>query len=235
MQTFSTLVDDIAEVTCRKGEEQLIAALVNGAVRELESLGLYEQDLVEVRIKTEGASTQPFMWRDAPKNLRAISHVRYSNGVIPVPVKVGRKMEELKGNYYYIAGSYIAFSGAPLGGDIDVAYYQIQPRLKYYAAKDEQPAIREDQESAWKYRYFDPDTQRYSYVDTLGSEEADYEARAKVTNWLLEDYYEAVRAIAVREVFNAFNDVANSSTWTAVANNHKQIFKNLTGIKGIYT
>ena len=61
MQTFSTLVDDIAEVTCRKGEEQLIAALVNGAVRELESLGLYEQDLVEVRIKTEGASTQPFM------------------------------------------------------------------------------------------------------------------------------------------------------------------------------
>ena len=25
MQTFSTLVDDIAEVTCRKGEEQLIS------------------------------------------------------------------------------------------------------------------------------------------------------------------------------------------------------------------
>lgn len=230
---FSQLVDLIADITARKGEEEFIATLCNGAIRELQSYGLFAQDLVEDRIETVGASTQPFMWRDFPKNLRAIQYVRYSNGVSPVPVKLGRKIEELAGNFYYVAGSYIAFSGAPLGGPIDIAYYILQPRLTYYADKSTVPARYVDDK--WEYRYFNPDNKKYEWRDTLGSYEEDKLARGKVTNWLLEDYLEAVKAIAVREVFNTFQDTANSSVWTAVANNHIKTFRNLVTVKGIYT
>lgn len=234
MPTFSDLVDAVCSTTDYVGQEELAASFVNGAFRELQSTGLYEQDLVEDRIETAGASTQPFLWRDVPKGLRAVSYVKYSNGVSPVPIKLGRRLQELKGNYYYLAGSYIAFSGAPQGEPIDIAYYMLQPRLTYYANQQEAPAY-EDADGVWHYRKWNVDTQAYEHVDTLGSYQDDYLTRMKVTNWIIEDYFEAAKAIAVREVYNAYGDTADSSVWTAIAAKHTQTFKNLCGVKGIYT
>lgn len=232
---FSELIDEIARNTDRIGEEAFIATCCNGAIRELQSKGLFVQDLVEDRIETQGASTQPFYWRDVPRYLRAVQFVRYSNGVSPVPVQPGRKMDELAGNYYYFASDYIIFSGVPQGGHIDIAYYVLQPRLEYYADRSEVPARRNSETDEWEYRKFNVDTQSYEWVDTLGSWEQDKLARMKVTNWLLEDYREAVKAIAIREIYNIFQDTANSSVWTAIAANHIKAFMNLTKVKGVYT
>lgn len=232
---FSELVNEIAEITDRRGEEDFITTCCNGAVRELQSKGLFSQDMVEDRIETVGASTQPFYWRDVPRYLRAIQFVRYSNGVSPVPVTPGRKIDELAGNYYYFASDYIIFSGVPKGGHIDIAYYILQPRLEYYQDLSTVPARRNSETGEWEYRWFNPDTQNWEWVATLGSWEQDKLARMKVTNWLLEDYREAVKAIAVREIYNIFQDTGNSSVWTAIAANHIKAFLNLTKVKGVYT
>lgn len=231
---FSDLIDEIAHITLREGEEEFITSVTNGAFRELQSKSLFSQDLVELRIDTKGASVQPFMWREVPKNLRAIQYVRYSNGVSPVPVKLGRKVDELAGNFYYLAGNYIAFSGVPLGGQIDLAYYRILPRLQYFSDREQQPAKLNDS-GEWLYKKYNQNLLQYEWVPTLGDWESDMLARDKVTNWILDDYYEAAKAIAVREIFNVYNDTANSSVWTAIAKNHTTSFLNLTKVKGIYT
>lgn len=234
MKTFSDMVDSVANIIARSDEMELISSAVNGAIRRLQSQNYFPYDLKELRISTAGASNQPFLWKDLPKDLRTIQYARYSTGVSAVPTTPSRQMESLRGNYYYACAGYIVFSGAPANGHIDIAYYRLLPRLNYYADQTGAPAVYNYEEDKWLYRQKDVERNRYVFVESLGDSDAEEAARNKVSNWILENYDDAVQAIAVRDMVNVAEDVENSARWTAVANEKIADFRKMAAKIGDY-
>lgn len=234
MMTFSDLVDSVSNILARSGENAIIASVCNGAIRRLQSQDYFAQDLKELRIDTTGASHQPFLWRDIPKDLRSIQYAKYSNGVPAIPVVPSRHIESLRGNYYYACAGYVVFSGVPEAGQIDIAYYRLLPRLNYYADQQEAPARYDYDKDEWLYRRWDEDKQKWVFVPTLGTEDLDEAARDKVCNWILRDYDDAAQAIAVRDMLNVAEDVENSARWTAIANEKMADFRKMAAKFGDY-
>lgn len=191
---FSELVDSVVSKSGRPDQQANIADYVNATVRECQTLARFFKDLKEGYIPVSGS---PVIWT-YPRDMWKMRAIKYPDGTYPPLIQPGRNQID-KDQYYYAASDYYVFVGINsqdvdlFGNNIAYAYYAYLPRLVYYPAAI-RPAAWNEAEGKWVYK----DT---SIVDDNSAEAIS--ARAKVANWLLDQYREAITEGALAKVFKA--------------------------------
>jgi hypothetical protein len=223
---FSKAVNDALAITARMDRKDSAVLFANSTIRDLQVSGYWYKDRKEVKVPI--TAHNPFIW-DLPRDLRVVESVRYNNGIYPRFIKPGSLQGDSSGDYYYFGPTYGAFFNSDFASEMDISYFSYAPRLKYYEDEMPKPARYNEDTNAWEYynaetrEYFPhitkvmPDT-GLIYIDI----EAEEQARAKVSNWLLEDWYDAVVAGIVRQIFNIVDVQDQSKKWYAIYQEYRR-------------
>lgn len=207
---FSETVDKIVRRTDRKDFQTDIIAFLNSVTSAIINEALYDASLVEDLI-TVSQSGQPrvntFVWK-RPRYLKNILAVKYNDGwdnedsyarnILPSSKMVGYS------KYYYQSGDGIVFHDAGgLPETIAIAYYTAPRSLTYYPI-GQRPAVFDELTQTWSY------LKDGVYVPSLDSEEAETQAKALVTNWVLERHNECVCSGTANKIFTMLQDPRNT-------------------------
>lgn len=223
---FSQAVRDVMRATGRTDAREEIIAHVNGTIRECQILSFFSRDVITVEIPI---TSLPFVF-PRPSDLRQVLTVQYSNGVFPRAIELGRRIGDYEA-YYYATNNGYEFSGISGVSSIKVAYVRYLPRLQYYETETE-PAVYQDDK--WQYlvngEYADTVLDLSDLPEVLPDEEgydeyiAEVEARTelatlveealrkRVTNWLLDYWYDLVVSGAVAKILNTRGGEADRRT-----------------------
>lgn len=205
---FSELVDAVARKAGR-GDSKLasITDYANSTIRELTVLAYFARDLVEDTVVVDA---EPFIWT-RPRHLRTLRTAMLPASVdLNIPESIylrfllPGKVQLLENYFYYGGPGYYVFRGGPLGATLAVSYYQYWPRYRYYAV-GARPAVYDYETGVWEYLLDG------AYVATLGSAELDEAARAKVSNWMLEDWPLLVEMGTLNKVWLEIKDRERAS------------------------
>lgn len=223
---FSELVDMVVRRTNRPDFREDIVAYANEVLRMVHSSEFFYRDKVEVLAKedaNDGVAYQlpeTFVW-DRPKDLRAIIAVKYlpldrystigdyrpfdfsdPKSFYPsnIPPGIGQATQD---SYYYAVGDKFVFYRKGGLGNIAVCYSKAPPYFHYYT-ENLRPAVYDYTTGYWSYL-----DGKGEYVGSLGTEEADSLARAKVADWVLKDYLGMVASGVATKVFTVLGDPRN--------------------------
>lgn len=206
--TFNSCVDKCIKRTGRPDSAALadIQAYVRQTIRELQVTNYYHRDLIENQIT---ALTDNYEWT-RPDLFRIMRTVRYPVNHLSryPPFKAPGQVQQTEFgeglvDFYYGGPTYFIFSGIEANELIDLAYYKYAPRFIYYTTDLTRPAKFDDETGLWSFLnggVFELET-----VTTLTQAQQDA-AIAKVQNWLLLDWYEAVQEGALAKLFKQRND-----------------------------
>lgn len=190
---FSEAVDVAVARSHRTVQLSQIADFVNQTIRQLQAPNLYEKNLEEDQIT---ATATPFIWTK-PKRLQRLRTARYSNGVYPKFILPGIPQRD-ESDLFYSASTYFAFKNVDINSDIDIAYYQFQLRLQYFAVVD-RPAVFNFFDETWAY-------------DTASTDEQKAAAEALVSNWILENWYDLVIEGAMAKIYKLNANTERAAT-----------------------
>jgi hypothetical protein len=220
MLTCSQLIDQIALETRRAEIVSLGYGLdyLNQTIRELHAepiqgnMTLYAKNLHEIALTADVDSGFTWQIPDLTRFQR-LQAVRYSSlmNILGEPIyakmlKPGRIMNQ-ETWYYYQTGEYFAFYN--YGGDqaeIDLAYYQFLPWLKYYAVGS-RPATYDLVDG---FTYYDLTSQGGINYDLDDDTRA--LARELTTNWLILGYYTCIQEGLRAKVFKRNSDTERART-----------------------
>ena len=218
MTTFSQLVDSVVEDTRRPDLRTTIGQYVNQQIRELHigpngAAMKYNDNLVEIELTADEDEGYQYEL-PSPQRFQVIEAVWYANlGVyadMRNPSSAFAFQDRPFGKcYWYRSGNFLVFN--QYGGadaTIKLAYFQYPSRLKYYAAAA-RPATWDD-EAGWTY---------HADYDVDAASRA--EARALVSNWLLERWEDLVGQGSRAKVWARLSDEARSK----VAFSNAEAFK----------
>lgn len=208
INTFSAAVDLCVTRSGRADRLNDIIAFLRLTLRECQVLAYFSSDLIE---DTISANADPFVW-ETPNTFRIMRSVRYpglfdprSQEIYPRFVEPGRAQLQ-HDYYYYMSGSSFVFAGhgATTSGaqNIDVAYQSYFTPLQYYQNINDRPARFILENNAWTYH------DNYDDSDTLKAQ-----ARALVTNWMLERHYDMIIEGALAKLYKTTDDDRASSTF----------------------
>ena len=187
--TLSQLVDELLVRAVAPAATADMTSYVNATVRESSGRNHFYKDMIEDELTS--ILTEDHTW-NYPIGFRRMKAVKYNRLEGQIPLIPPGKTQEGKTEYWYEAGNYKVFSG--VGGSsteaktIQIAYFLYPKRLIYYAEAPTgtRPAYWDTINEKWQY------WTGSAYADTLGSTELDEAARAKVTNWVIDDWYDMV-------------------------------------------
>lgn len=188
---FSELVDRVTSSLmtgnsdARKAE---VTQYVNSVRRKIHMRGSYVRDRAEQSVECSGASTT-FTW-PVPRNVRNIVTAKYKfgrdgYGAYPVLTTPSVKFDTQPYSVYRF-GEYYTFNGI-FDGEVILLLLQLKSMPLRYYAENSRPAVYDRDTETWTYLDI-----AGNYVATLGSEELDAAARAKVYDWVLDDYEDLV-------------------------------------------
>ena len=214
-RSFSGAVDQVKTRAGRGSTADAdVAAYMNATIRECNVLETFRRDLIENEITP---TTDPFVWEHG-LNIRLIRTVKYAEGIYPKNLPPG-KIQDNQDEFYYGGPGYYVFKGVTVDTKFDIAYYTYLPRLVYYVIATQRPAVYNDTEEKWTY------LSGGSYVDTLGSTTLDDAARLKVTNWLLENWFDLVCEGTLAKILKKNNDQRAPATFALYKSFQKDLLK----------
>lgn len=188
--TLSQLVDELLIRAVTPGASADMTSYVNATIRESSGRNRFFKDMIEDEFTS--ITTETYTWENIPVGFRRMHYVKYNRMEGGIPFIPPGKQQERKTEYWYEAGNYKVFSGigGSVGstGSIQLAYFKYPKRLVYYAANPAgtRPVFWDKENEKWQY------WNGSTYVDTLGTTALDEAAREKVTNWLINDWYDMI-------------------------------------------
>ncbi len=195
--TFSAVIDQAVLFAGRgKAIRGQLGSYARSSMREAQVDSLFERDLIEDQLT---ATAAPFIWT-RPSELRFFRTVRYPGEIYPRYITPGRQQFGVK-RFYYASTTYFVFVGIEINDLLDIAYYTYFKKLVYFEPADRPARFFADLD---KWQYLDDNN---DFVDTLGSETLDDAAEAKVTNWLLFDWFDLVLEGILAKQFKVQADV----------------------------
>lgn len=223
---FSELVDMVIRRTNRPDFKEDIIAYANEVLRMVHCSEFFYRDKVEVLAKDDAEGgvayqyPETYVW-DRPKDLRSIIAVKYlpvdvysttvnlhpfdfsdPKSFYPsnIPPGIGQAKQDC---YYYAVGDKFVFYRKGGLAKIAVCYSKAPPYFQYYD-QGLRPAVYDYNTGYWTYL-----DGKGNYVASLGTEEADSLARAKVADWVLKDYLGMVASGVATKVFTVLGDPRN--------------------------
>lgn len=193
INTYSSAVDDVVARSGRPDRRTDIIAFVRTTIRECHVRSYFRNDLTEDSI---AALQDGYVW-EYPQEFRILRTVRYpltnrrGEAIYPPEILPGKNQRD-KTHFYYGGPGYYVFAGVEALDRIDVAYYSVSKKIPYYA-KTERPAIFNLEDNVWTYL-------------TATTPEEKIEARGKVSNWLLFDYYDLIVEGSMAKVLKVVGD-----------------------------
>ena len=200
INTFSSAVDDVILRSGRPDRKADIVAFVRVTMRELQALRFFRNDRVEDSLI---ATSDAYVW-DYPQEFRIMRTVRYPHfdrhgkRTYPPEILPGKKQKDYTQFYYGGAGYYV-FAGVALADVIDVAYYTFSKKLPYYEVAA-RPAV------------FDLVTDSWTYLSN-GTDEENLAAKAKVSNWLVFNYYDTIVEGGMAKILKTVGDPRSMSSF----------------------
>lgn len=179
INTFSAAVDDVIIRSGRPDRRADIVAFVRTTIRECHVRSYFRNDLTEDSIV---APQDGYVW-EYPQEFRMLRTVRYplvnrrGESIYPPEVLPGKNQRD-KTYFYYGGPGYYVFAGISALDKIDIAYYSVSKKIAYYE-KAARPAVFSVEDDAWTYL-------------TATTPEEKIIAEAKVSNWLLFNYYDLI-------------------------------------------
>lgn len=193
---FSELVDDVVSISGTGNfARSKICKYVRATLRECVVLEYWSRDLTE---ETLIADADNYVW-ERPNLVRLLRTVRYPCNYFPKLLPPGRVQKDVD-RYYYAGPTYYVFQGVGNGSEFHVAYYSYEKYFQYFTPGT-RPAVYDRATDEWSYLNLDG-----VYVPTLGDEELDADARAKVHHWLLKDWEPVIYEGAISKLFNGADD-----------------------------
>lgn len=209
INTFSGAVDAVIERSGRIDRQADIIAYLRTTMRETQVLAFFEKDMVEDTLPS--VNVTPYIWT-YPRTFRQMRAVRYTHLadpqgklIYPKYIAPGR-LQERHDHMYYQSGTSFVFSGHlpdtanSANTVIDVAYYAYFGALQYYA-------------TALRPAAFSLETDTWTYLTAVTATEQEV-ARALVTNWMLESWFDMVQEGALAKLYKTNDDVRSATTYS---------------------
>lgn len=209
--TFSAAVKDVVVAVGRPDTRNTfnIQRYVRQTIRECQVRQYYRNDLTEDILT---AATDNYVWDAVPDTLRLLRTVKYPGDIYPKFILPG-EVQKGEERYYYGGPGYFVFNGSGAGDEILIAYYSYAPRFVYYSglpsdatlnSSTHPPAYYDAITATWYYLDFVNGA--WVYVTSLATAAAEEAARAKVSNWLLLNWYDAIIEGASAKLFKGIDD-----------------------------
>lgn len=210
INTFSAAVDACLSRGARPDRLNDIISYMRMTIREIQSLGQFQQDVVEDQLS--GVTVDPYIWV-TPAAFRSMLTVSYPHLVDEQGKPIYAKYKELgKGQlredyYYYRSGDSHVFvgHGGRVGDNaaINIAYLEYSRSFQYFNNVSQRPATYDDATASWAYNA------AYDVDDT--TREA---ARRLVTNWVLFNWYDVVLEGTLAKVYKLVDDSRAAATFS---------------------
>jgi len=208
INTFTAAIDTVIARSGRPDRRADIISHARLTMRECQVLAWFERDLIEDQL---AATADPFIW-EFPQTFRQMRTVQYpglfdpqGSPVYPEKINPGRKQRLERYYWYPTGGDSLVFYGhggsASGAANINIAYWAYFNPLKYYASGETKPANYTIEDLAWTYP---------GGATTDAEKEA---ARAKVTNWLLFDWFDIVIEGTLAKLYKMNDDPRAASTF----------------------
>lgn len=220
INTFSACIDDASARSGRPDRKTDLISFARAAIRELQVQQFFDRDHVEAQVT---AFVEPYIWTK-PIGFRQFNYVEYGAIVDPRGQPVSPKFlmpsrlqkEHKSDYYYYAAGNYFVFAGTgadlmPGGSLINLSYYSYATAIPYFEVAS-RPARFILEDNDWTYLTATTDDEKEA-------------ARAQVTNWLLENWYDAVLEGALAKLYKTYADERSVSTFALFSQMKKDILR----------
>jgi len=217
--TFSAAVDEVVARTGRPDRRAAIAGWLRASMREIQVRAFFHNDLVEDQLT---AIAEPFIW-ECPPGFRQLFTPMYPELLDdhgrPIFPRFAppSKMQQRELYYWYRSGDSLVFAGMGNGGLVDVAYFSYFTPLAYIQEETARPATYDLATGAWAYL-------------SAGTPAEEAVARARVTNWLLFDYFEACIEGATAKLFKSYNDERASSAFALFRSLSNDVLKGAASV-----
>lgn len=216
-KTFPALLSQLASTTGRGGlagskARQQLVGYARHTMKECHMLGFFDDDLVETEVIT---TASPHIWT-RPSGFRKVSAVQYPNFIFPKFKRPGRLQKGIT-YYFYAATDYFVFVGLDTAETIKIAYYAFARNFIDYT-KDAEPAKYDDETETWLYLNANGE-----YVSALATTELEDTAQAKVTNWMLSEYFAVIIEGTMAKFLKSYNDKRAPSTFAVYTQMQKTI------------
>lgn len=210
LNTFSSLVDICLERVSRPDRLADIISYARMTIREIQTLGMFQQDVVEDQIS--GVTADPYVW-ETPARFRAMLTVQYPGVIDEQGKPIYSKYREIgKGQlrhdyYYYRSGDSHVFVGhGGIGGAsvaINIAYTEFCRTFRYVADSSARPAI------------YDGETETWIYAAAYDIDAATrLTARELVSNWVLFNWFDTVLEGTMAKLYKLVNDERSGATFS---------------------
>lgn len=205
MRTFSQIIDEMIDELKRPDMRATLVSYLNTTVRELHkrSSGGIAVHYGENRVETTYEITEtPIVWEiPSPQQFQDLETIYVpTRGVYLTKSKPGVALRPsdnpLDRFYYYRTGPAFALAGLEVGESVNISYFAYPPRLEYAAVAD-------------RVCWYDPSVESYVVADSWAGTDA--EAKAKVTNWLLERYGDELREGVRVKIYRRLNNPEQAS------------------------
>lgn len=217
INTFSAIIDDTVTRTGRVNLRADIVSYARQAMRECQTLVKSPDDMVEDELT---ATANGYLW-DKPQYFREMLTVKLpavfdprGQAIYPKRVQPSKNQRN-RDYYYYMTGGSFAFYGVSSNTLIDIAYLTWFAKLPYYQTVAERPATFSLEDGEWSYL-------------TATSAEEQLAARALVTNWMLEDYYDLILEGTCAKVWKAMGDPRSSPSFALFKSLQKDMVTAIT-------
>lgn len=210
VNTFSALIDDCLTRLSRPDRLADIVSYARMTIREIQSLGAFQQDVVEDQLT--GVTVDPYVWTTPPR-FRTMLTVQYPQIIDQQGKPVHAKNKELgKGQlrhdyFYYRSGDSHVFVGhGGIGGfaaSINVAYLEFSRTFRYIPDVAQRPARYDAETESWLYAA--------AYDIDASTRET---ARNLVSNWVLFNWYDTVIEGTLAKVYKLVDDARAPSTFS---------------------
>ena len=222
---FSELVDLIVRRTNRPDFKEDIIAYLNEVLRMVHSSEFFYRDKVEIALNEDyddADLARTFVW-DRPRDLRALVSVRYldllyddNRDSFPpnIPPGIGQAN---KPQFYYGVGDKFVFYRRGGLRRIAVCYVLAPKRFEYYDV-GKRPAVYDRESDSWQYL-----DQTGRYVASLGSNELDEAAQAKVSDWLMLHYDGMLASGVITKLFSVLGDPRNKVEYSNFKENLRYV------------
>lgn len=199
INTMSAAVDLCVARSGRVSRRADIVAFVRQTIYELQTRAMFRRDLVEDQLT---ANADPYVWEVPKRFRRLLPHVQYpglfdeqGNPIYAREIDIGMRQNRFDW-YWYQSGDSIVFVGhaatASATQSINVAYFSFAKPLAYYATES-RPATFSLEDDEWSYL-------------TATTDDDKEIARALVTNWLLENWFDTCVEGALAKLYKVVGD-----------------------------
>lgn len=203
---FSETVDLVVQRSGRPDRILDIVDFVNETMMEMQGRGFWYKNRIEDRISF---NADPYIMT-LPPGMQKFEAARITGTNDFFVNRVPGPRQEFAPLRYYAASGYIGFTGHTLNTDVDIAYFQYQPYLDYFAAT-QRPATWAQNKLT---RVWEP---TYNNLAPQGGTNYTLEANqplanAMTMNWLLRDWAPIVREGALAKILKLCGDDTRAAT-----------------------